>query len=307
MWVATAVLVVVVWPGDHKPRRWSRHGNASGTTVAPQCCAGVLIGTLMAADDPSVGMGSGRRIKASETMFSIIEVLREHGRLGVTELSDILGISKGNAHHHLATLRDHGYVVKEDGKYAVGLEFFVVGVDTRSRYPIYQAARDELPDLAAETGETAWCMVEENGEGVFIDGYASGAPLSSDAVIGTRKPLHVSSAGKAILANLPEDRREAIIERDGLEAMTENTVTDRDELRRELETIRDRGFSLNLEEDVGGIHAVGAPVLDADSRVVGAISVGGTATRLTEEYCERELVPLLKATADDIELNLAYK
>lgn len=252
-------------------------------------------------------MGSSRRIKSSETMFSIIEVFRDHNELGVTELSDILSISKGNAHHHLATMRDHGYVVKQNGKYSLGLEFFSVGVDTRSKHPIYQSARNELPQLAAETGETSWCMVEENGKGIFIDGYVSRSSMNPDAVIGTLRPLHCNSAGKAILAYLPQERRNSIIEQDGLQALTEHTVTEKEQLRRELEEIRNRGYSCNLEEDVSGIHAVGTPIFNDKSDVIGAISVGGTATRLTEEYCERELVPKLKATADDIELNLAYK
>lgn len=252
-------------------------------------------------------MGTSRGIKSSGTMFSIIDALRDNGRLGVTELSDILGMSKGNVHHHLTTLQEHDYVAKQDGKYAIGLEFFTVGVDTRSRYPIYEAAKNELPKLASQTGETAWCMVEENGKGVFIDGYVSGASLNPDAVIGNKTPLHCNSAGKAILANLPEAKRDAIIERNKLERMTENTITDPEQLRQELAEIREQGYSLNLQEDVSGIHAVGKAILGEESEVIGAISVGGTATRLTEEYCKQELVPILNATANDIELNITYR
>jgi len=240
-------------------------------------------------------------------MFAIIEELQDNGQMGVTELSDILGMSKGSIHHHLTTLQEHDYVVKQDGKYTIGLEFFSIGVGTRNRYPIYEAAKNELPKLASQTGETAWCMVEENGKGVFIDGYVSGASLNPDAVIGNKTPLHCNSAGKTILANLPEEQREAIIGRNELERMTENTITDPEQLRQELKQIREQGYSMNLEEDISGIHAVGTAILDKDSKVLGSISIGGTATRLTEKYCEQELVPALNATANDIELNITYR
>lgn len=251
-------------------------------------------------------MCPNRRVKSSETMFAIVDALREHERLGVTELSELLDISKGAVHHHLATMRDHDYVTKEGEKYVIGLEFFAAGIDARNRYPIYQGAKKELPKLAAETGETAWCMVEENDKGIFIDGYVSSTSPNPDAVIGTWKPLHCNSAGKAILANLPPERRDAIIQRNGLAAVTDQTITDTDQLRRELEEIRKKGYSINLEEDVGGIHAVGAPVFDNKSRVVGAISVGGAAARIPERYCREELAPQIKATADTIGFKLAY-
>ncbi len=253
-------------------------------------------------------MDTTRKIKSSETMFAIVDQLRDTDEAGVTELADALDMSKSNVHHHLSTMQDHGFVVKKaSGRYSVGLEFFSVGFDARNRYQVYQPVKQNLPQLAEETGETAWCMVEENGRGIFIDGYSSKASLNPHGVIGTWKPLHCSSTGKAILANLPAERRDAFLDRDTLPAMTEYSTTDPEAVREELEEIRHQGFAKNLGEDIHGIHAVGVPIFDGANELVGSISVGGAANRLTEEYCVEELVPLVKATANDIELNLAYK
>lgn len=253
-------------------------------------------------------MDRARKIKSSETMFAIIDRLRETDGAGVTELADALDMSKSNVHHHLSTMREHGFVVRnDDGTYSIGLEFFSVGVEAREQYQIAEPVRQNLPELAEETGETAWCMVMENGQGIFIDGYSSKASIDPHSVIGTWKPLHCSSAGKAILANLPVERRDEFLDRERLPAMTEYSMTDPEAVREELEEVRERGFAKNWGEDIHGMHAVGVPIFDGDTELAGAISVGGAANRLTEEYCVEELVPLAKATADEIELSLAYK
>ncbi|GAB7021098.1 IclR family transcriptional regulator [Halostagnicola bangensis] len=240
-------------------------------------------------------------------MFSIVDELRETDAAGVTELSERLGLSKSNVHHHLSTMRERGFVVKRDnGDYSIGLEFFSVGFDARNRHPIYQPAKENLPQLAKETGETSWCMIEENNKGILIDGYASETSLNPNAAIGTWKPLHCSSTGKAILANLPAERREAILDTDSLPAMTEHSTTDPEAVREELKEIRNQGFAINLGEDIPGIHTVGTPIFDGTDTLVGSISAGGAANRLTEEYCVDELAPLVKATADDIELSIVY-
>lgn len=252
-------------------------------------------------------MSQKRSIKAVETMFEIVEQLRTHGRLGVTELAGQLDMQKSSVHHHLSTMLEHGYVAKDDGKYRLGAEFVSVGIDTRNSYPIYGTAKSEVRRLAKETGETAWCAIEEHGTGVFIYGYTAGSTINADSVMGTRFPLHCNSVGKAILSSLPKPRVESIIRTHGLDAPTENATTNTTELFDELERIRERRYALNLEEDIRGIHAVGVPILDDDAEPLGAISVGGAASRLTREFCENELAPLVLETADNIELNIVYE
>ena len=251
-------------------------------------------------------MSPNRPVKAVETMFKITDVLRNQGTVGVTELAEHVGMQKGSVHHHLSTMQEYGYVVKEGGKYRLGAEFLSIGMDIRNQYPIYSAAKNEIRKLAEKTGETAWCAIEENGRGIFIYGYSEGSTINVDSVLGTWFPLHCNSAGKAILSCFSHQRIDSIIDRHGLTALTENTITTREELFKTLETIRDQRYALNMEEDIKGIHAIGIPIIGEDSTPAGAISVGGTANRLTREYCEEELAPEVLITADNIELNLVY-
>lgn len=253
-----------------------------------------------------VGESGPKRIQSDEVLFDIIEHLEREGDAGVSELADAVDRSKGTVHAHLASLRNRGLVVNADGRYRLGLRFFDLGVQVRDDIELYHVASPKLADVAAETEETARCVVEENGLGTFIAGAAGSHSVNTDVRIGTQTHLHAISGGKAILAHLPERRVRAIVERHGLPRRTENTLTDLEELLAELETIRDDGFALNRGESIDGIHAVGVPVRDEGGGVVGAISVSGAARRLPIERCRSEIADVLTATANEIELDLTY-
>lgn len=251
-------------------------------------------------------MASSRQVESDVKLFEIVKELQALDGAGVTELARRLGMSKAAVHHHLSTMEEHGYAVKEDGRYYNGLGFFDVGVDVRNRYEIYHASKTVLPDLAESTGETAWCGVEENGLGMFINGYTVGPTMNPDSTLGSWNHLHCSSIGKAILAHLPTRRAEEIIDRHGLPEMTPHTITDRERLFEELAEIRDRGHAFNRSEDINGIHAVGAPVIVEEGDVVGALSVAGAANRVSRDEYQEELIQAVLAAADEVELNLVY-
>jgi DNA-binding IclR family transcriptional regulator len=131
--------------------------------------------------------------------------------------------------------------------------------------------------------------------------HAGPDAVKTDATIGKRGPLHVSAAGKAILANLPANRRDQIL--DGI-AVPE--TSEREALDSELETVRDRGYAFNDEESTSGLRAVGVPIRHRSDTVLGAISVSGPANRLTGDYFREELPNLLLGTVNEIELNIEY-
>jgi len=99
---------------------------------------------------------------------------------------------------------------------------------------------------------------------------------------------------------------DAIVEKWGLEGISGDTITYREELQRSLERTRERGYALNLGEGLNGYNSVGAAIVTNDSGVRGGISIGGAANRLSRDYCEEELAPEIMATANDIQINLEY-
>jgi DNA-binding IclR family transcriptional regulator len=249
---------------------------------------------------------TGEGVKTTGTVFAILETLQEQDGARISDVADELGLANSTAYRHLSTLADREYVLKEEGEYYLSMRFLRFGHYVRERKKSYQLAGPKVEELAAKTDERAEFMVEEHGRSVFVHREVGDNAVRTDSGIGKNHPLHATAAGKAILAFLPEDRIEAILERRGLEAYTDYTITDRETLFEELESVRNRGVSFNKQEYIEGLRAVGVPVLAPDESVIGALSVSGPTHRLKGTRFEEQIPDLLLGTANEIELKIPY-
>jgi DNA-binding IclR family transcriptional regulator len=249
----------------------------------------------------------GTRVQTVETAVELVEAIQSMDGARVTELAAELDLAKSTVHRHLTTLHGLGYLVRDGDRYEVGLRFLSLGADARRRTPAAAKLRPKVADLAERTGESAQFLAPEHDRAVYV--YRETGPNAVDTPnsrLGESIPLHATAAGKAILACYPPETVDGIVERTGLEPITENTITDRAALQQELEEIREAGYSVNGEENVAGVYAVGVPVRGPDDQPVGALSVSGPAHRLRSESTERDLADLLLEAANELELNIAY-
>lgn len=246
-----------------------------------------------------------RPIKADITAFAIVEALEELDGAGVVELADHLDMAQSTVHAHLSTLAALEYVVKDEGEYRLGLKFLQHGIYARNSQDFFEAAQPEVDFLAQKTGEVVWLYTEEYGRGVVL--YKSTGENAMETVgrIGWRPALHTVAAGKAILAELPEDEIEAIIKEHGLEEHTDNTITSTEELFDELELIRARGYAINNEESNLGIRAISAPVT-LERQVLGSVSVSGPSHRFSLDETAESIKEALFEATNQIELRLRY-
>ncbi|MFC7009804.1 IclR family transcriptional regulator [Halalkalicoccus salilacus] len=187
----------------------------------------------------------------------------------------------------------------ENNTYRLSLKFLTYGGKVREELSAHEMIERKVYQLGNKTAERTQFLVEEHGERVYAYTYAGQDAVKTDAAIGKRGPLHVSAAGKAILAELPSQRIDEILS----ESLS---VRKKEDLLDELRTIRERGYAFNDEESIPGLRAVGVPVMRPDKSVLGAISVSGPAERLRGEYFREELPSLLLGTVNEIELNLKY-
>jgi len=246
-----------------------------------------------------------RTLSTTETTFEILEALKRNDGARVTELAEELDIAPSTVHGHLATLLETGYVIKEGDVYQMGLAFLELGEYVRTRKEPFTIAESYTEQLADETDSRAVFTVEEHGKGVYMYTFSGDYAVWTYSTVGKRFPLHATAAGKSILSALPEGRIEAIIDRHGLNAETEQTITDREELLDELASIDERGYAFNHEEQLDGIKAIGVPVTGSDGHVVGAFSVASPANRMKGEWFNEELPEIILATANEFELEIS--
>lgn len=148
--------------------------------------------------------------------------------------------------------------------------------------------------------------MEEGGKGIYIHVSTGENGVSTNTQVGKEINLTTAACGKAILAHLPEKYVDDIIVKHGFEKDNSQAITDRDQLFKELEEVREQGFGLNREEHIEGLWGIGAPIFDPNNNVAGSISLGGPANRIRTQIDNGELVEKIVGVANEIELNLAY-
>lgn len=223
------------------------------------------------------------------------------GGISQADLASQMGLSRTTLYRILGKLVARGLLRQDPARrvYGLGFRLLEMAHAAWTAPDLPAVAAPELRHLRDSTGETAYVAVLEGREVVSLGKYEGAHEVRSAARLGERKPLHCTSQGKAILAFLPEPEREALMRRMPLRQFTPYTLTDRRQLQAALEDIRTRGYATDDEEIVEGVRCVGAPVLDSEGKVLGAISIAGPAVRMTRERLAL-LGPEVAATAQRI-------
>lgn len=249
---------------------------------------------------------NSRSVKSTQTTFRIIEALEASDGARLTDLAAELELAKSTVHQQLSALVELGYVIREDSEYQLGLKLLDLGEYVRTRKPAYELAEPLVEELAEETDERAQFFAEEHGRAIYIHTKQGEHAVQADRRVGKQRYLHSSAGGKAILAHLPKDKIETVIDQWGLPHETDNTHTTRESLFEDLKEIRDRGYSLNKAESISGLWSVGVPVMGTDGLPVGSFSISGPRQRMNTDRIHETMVDLLLGTANELELKIAY-
>jgi DNA-binding IclR family transcriptional regulator len=248
--------------------------------------------------------GDQRRIQSAINVFDIVETVAERERPTLTDVCEDVDRSPGTVYSYLVTLESLGYLTSEDGEYELGLRFVRLGRECRES-ELTAVARPSLDRIAAETGELALLHVEQQGRSVIVEKAVGENGVETKGDVGEFLPMHTNAGGKAILAHMDADRVAAVVDRHGLPAVTDNTITDEAVLFDELDAIREQGYAFNDAEDVERLHAIGVPILVADA-VVGAITVATPKHRMQRAELVDDVASLVKGATNEIELRLTY-
>lgn len=251
------------------------------------------------------GTHGGKTNKSDETLFDIIEYLRVNGPAGVTEIANAVHVSKSTVHLHVNTALETGYGVKKDGKYDLSLKFLDAGLARKYRNGIFKIIDPRLEQLANETNEQVWFWVEENGKAVVVSQALGSNALSTNGRMGNHLHMHCTAGGKALLAHMPDDRVEEILDQHGLVKQTEKTITSREVLFAELGNIREVGLATNEGESIKGVSAIAAPVIDNNESLHGAISIAGPEKRM-EDPTNSTHAKAIMGAAEELGINLTY-
>ncbi|MBI5441439.1 MAG: IclR family transcriptional regulator [Deltaproteobacteria bacterium] len=227
--------------------------------------------------------------QASRILFQLAESSRPE--LSLTEICAAVGIHKSKGYAILNTLMDAGLVVRDaDTKaYSLGLGLLFLSRAALDKTDLGRAAKPYLSELVAATQSTALLGIV-NGERLFVAAKEeASAGIGITIRVGQRYPLTWGAHGKTILAFLPAEERERLLEDSELLFLGDAAgEPDLELVRKELERVRERGYGVDVGVMQAGIQAVSAPILGSRSRPVGCIVILGTFPPTSAEgYGER--------------------
>ena len=223
-----------------------------------------------------------------------MDLLARKGPMGVRAVAQQLSLPLGSVHRMLVDLEDEQVVERTpDGEWELSFRLLAISGLQLDRLQFSRLAHPFAERIAEATKETVNINALHAMAGVCIDKVRGNEGMQLDLRIGSRGPLHLGGAGKAMLAFMTDADQRQII--DGpLEAYTPKSITDPKILREELGRIRQRGYSIDDQEVVMGVWCVAVPIVDRNGRPVGALSITGPSPK----KAGREVMPLVEMLHD---------
>jgi DNA-binding IclR family transcriptional regulator len=214
--------------------------------------------------------------------------------LSLSQLSERVDLPRSTVHRLTTALAAEGLLAaaSPNGKMRLGPELVRLAIGTRRE--IRQELHPFMETLFERLNETVDCAILDGDHLRFVDQIAAPHRLRAVSAVGAVFPLHCTANGKAILAALPAAAINDVLPQ-RLERFTENTITKRADLARELEAIRETGVAFDHEEHTHGICAGGIAVSDAFGQLA-ALSVPMPAQRFQGR--ETEIAEELTAARD---------
>lgn len=225
--------------------------------------------------------GDGTVGKALE----VLDCVAEFGRpVRFSELLEVSPYPKATLYRFLQTLTNQNMLAyNADGTYWLGARLMRLAHSAWETASLAPIARPYVEHLAAEVGESVHLAQLDHGQILFIDKLKATDTFDTLARVGQVAPAYATGVGKCILAFLAPKRLELALQQQSFFRYTENTVGSKAELMAELEEIRREGVGFDRQEHQRGINSIAAPILDANGRVIGALSIATTTSRHTTE------------------------
>ncbi len=228
--------------------------------------------------------------------------------LGVTELSKRLKLHKNNVFRLLATLESRGYIEqnKATENYRLGLKALELGQTFIKQMGLLRQAKPILEKIVEQCNETAYVAIFKDGYVVYLDVVETNLTVRVVSRVGSRMPSYCTAAGKVHLAFMSDEEVDGLLPGREFKTFTPTTLGTKEALRQQLREIEKQGYALDDEELDLGVRCVAAPIRDYTRRIVGAISISGPSMRLDNERIEKEIVPLVIESSEELSTRLGF-
>jgi IclR family KDG regulon transcriptional repressor len=248
-------------------------------------------------------------IQVIDRALDILELLAfEREGLGVTEIGNRLGLHKSTVHRILAAMGERGYIEKlaDTGRYKIGIKLVELSSARLNSVELKTEARGYLWQLTSKLNATTHLAILDGTDAIYIDKVDVVNNIRLYSQIGLRIPVYCSALGKSLLSGLSDEELENIVSKCSFKRFTGRTITNKEELIKQVRAVRSKGWSVDDEEHDEGIRCLASPVYDYRGKVIAAVSVSGPNAILSAENDEAN-GSIVCETALNISKRLGYR
>ena len=251
-----------------------------------------------------MGKDSTLFVKSVGKAFQLLEAFEksgDNGRLSHTEMRELTGMDASTIQRMSHTLVQLGYLERGQNRtYMLGKKFLHFTFEYLRHSTTIQRASPILMDLQEETGERIDLSLFEDLEIVYALRRQTKRQTFFATLTGRRVPSFASSGGRAVMAHLPEEVVDDILERSDIRPITPKTITSRDEIREAIRLSRELGYAICIEQMLLGEIVLASPIFDEKAVPIGALHISGSLSEWEPEVFQKKHAPLAIAAARTI-------
>lgn len=241
--------------------------------------------------------------------MELLELLsKHHNGLTLQELVDKLHYSKTTVFRIVATLLDLDYIGKEEERnsYFISRKLFKLGISALGEKNIVERAIEPMTRLRDEVKESVMLGAMVENKVVLLEQVMGSHAFTFCLKSGTAICLHASAPGKVLVAAMSDEKRDKVIKSIDFIKFNEHTILTEESFVRELELTKERGYGMDVGEEIVGVHCVGAPIYNQYGDAIASVWISAPKGRLPLDSFD-SVGSKVKVCADRISEKLGFK
>lgn len=240
-------------------------------------------------------MNDRNYIISIERAFKILEAFcTPNTELTLTEISNICLLNKTTTNRFLNTLTKLGYLIRDENKrYSLSPKIMSLSYGYLNASSLRSVSKQLIDELSTEIEETVNLGILYDINVIYLYRKEVSSYLKHELYDGSFLPAYCTSLGKILLAGLSDDELSERISKMNLKPITSRTITDKNELYKNILEARKKGFCIADRELSMDLFAVAVPIIDARGKVVAGINVTMSANEDPKEGFQKKLEQLI--------------
>ena len=246
------------------------------------------------------------KVKSLKKAIEILNCFAEKPNLKLSEISEMTHLYKSNVFNILSTFKAMEYVGQDPqtGTYYLDVGIFRLNRALNIRYSIGNIAMPYMQSLANTVKENVFIAIPNDDNALYLDAaYPMGHINMIREMKGKEAKMYCTGLGKAMMAYLPQNLIEEYTSRE-LKAFTDNTITEKATLIKELEKVRTSGYALDNMEHEFGVKCVAVPLFYRNGKIAAGMSITGKASDIDWKREHEGILLKLKECALSIQAHL---